>query len=498
MGGAGATDATHAADDLARGRALMRCNSLVARFCAYGLLKNLKFFEPFLVVVLTKWGLSLAAIGGLVSVEKFTCYVAELPSGYAADRFGARRTLCACFLLYILSFVCYYFGQTHIAVLVAASFFYGLAEAARSGAHKSMVFLWLEKHDLLSLKSYLNGKTRSFSLLGSALAAVGGIFFTLYLDADETIFLCSIPPYVVDLAVVASYPAYMDTRRQDDNDTSNPDSKNKKKKKKKKKKRTSMCHDAKSLLAALKRPNARRAVFSTALMGVFHRLFKDYIQPVVQQNGKSMFGEDRWDKTSQTVTLGVLYCCFYLCSAPATRNAYRLPGCGCGCSRQGKRVMDALFDVYSLVLIVAGGFLFAGGPASLGVLGLTLGLYISYNCHKPLSAAAISDVAGKHLRATVMSGDALLQTLIVSMLAPLAGFLADQVSLAVLYTAFGGAALLINRTFAAEWSLCNRGSGGGDTGGGGGGGGPGELTDSSGGGSKEPAAKAQAVEVVAL
>ena len=84
-----------AADDLARGRALMRCNFLVARFCAYGLLKNLKFFEPFLIVVLTKWGLSLAAIGGLVSVEKITCYVAELPSGYIADRCGARRTLCS-------------------------------------------------------------------------------------------------------------------------------------------------------------------------------------------------------------------------------------------------------------------------------------------------------------------------------------------------------------------------------------------------------------------
>ena len=69
----------------------------------------------------------------------------------------------------------------------------GLADAVRSGAHKSMVFLWLEKHDLLTLKSYLNGKTRSFSLLGSAVAATGGIFFSLYLDADRTIFLCSIP-----------------------------------------------------------------------------------------------------------------------------------------------------------------------------------------------------------------------------------------------------------------------------------------------------------------
>ena len=127
----------------------MRGNTLVYRFCAYGFLKNLKFFEPFLVTVLLKWGLSLTLVGALISVEKVTAYVMELPSGYLSDRWGARKTLCACFVLYICSFLCYYFGQVHFAFLVLASFFFGIAEAARSGAHKSMVFLWLEKHDLL-------------------------------------------------------------------------------------------------------------------------------------------------------------------------------------------------------------------------------------------------------------------------------------------------------------------------------------------------------------
>ena len=180
-------------EELARGRELMRCNSLVYRFCLYGFLKNLRFFEPFLVTVLLRWGLSLTLVGTLISVEKVTCYLFELPSGYLADRCGARRTLCSCFLLHILSFVCYYFGEVHIVLLFLASFCFGLADAMRSGAHKSMVFLWLERHQLEKLKSLLNGRTRSFSLLGSAVAAVGGIFLTLYLEADRTIFLCSIP-----------------------------------------------------------------------------------------------------------------------------------------------------------------------------------------------------------------------------------------------------------------------------------------------------------------
>ena len=96
------------------------------------------------------------------------------------------------------------------------------------------------------------GRTRSFSLLGSAVAAVGGIFFTLYLDADRTIFLCSIPAYVLDLALVWSYPSYMDTQ--------GVVSEKKGKKKKKKKGSQGLCADLRALWQATKNPSSRRAV----------------------------------------------------------------------------------------------------------------------------------------------------------------------------------------------------------------------------------------------
>merc|ERR1712166_698360 len=113
--------------------------------------------------------------------------------------------------------------------------------------HKSMVFLWLEKNNLEAMKSYLNGKTRSFSLLGSAVAAIGGIFFSLYLDADRSIFLCSIPAYMLDLLVVYSYPSYMNTTtiRTTTTTTITTDDVTKKKKKEKKKssKSSGFCKD---------------------------------------------------------------------------------------------------------------------------------------------------------------------------------------------------------------------------------------------------------------
>ena len=64
-----------------------------------------------------------------------------------------------------------------------------------------------------------------------------------------------------------------------------------------------------------------------------------------------------------------------------------------------------------------------------------------YNFHKPLSADAISDVAGKHLRATVLSADAAVQTLCVALLAPLAGYIADEMSLGPMFFVFVGQVL---------------------------------------------------------
>ena len=83
----------------------------------------------------------------------------------------------------------------------------------RSGTHKAMVLLWLERNDLMRCKSYLYGRTRSWSLIGSGVSAVLSIFIMLLVqsqDQQENIFIYSVLPYVADLVMVASYPSYMD------------------------------------------------------------------------------------------------------------------------------------------------------------------------------------------------------------------------------------------------------------------------------------------------
>ena len=452
----------------------------------YSLFFSYQTKEPFLITVLLKWGLSLTTIGLLISVEKITTYTFELPSGYLSDRCGARTTLCSCFILYIISFVCYYFGQVHIVLLILASFFYGLAEAMRSGAHKSMVFLWLEKHNLEAMKSYLNGKTRSFSLLGSAVAAIGGIFFSLYLDADRSIFLCSIPAYMLDLLVVYSYPSYMNTTTIRTTTTTTDDvTKKKKKKQKKSSKSSGFCEDMRALATVMKSPGPRRVVLTTAATGVFHRVFKDFIQPLVLQNKKlivSTFGSELQSivnttvaldlnttatapsshiqkdmETTQQIILGLSYCIFYLVSSPASQNAYRCPKL---CGKKEKNCMDFILDGYASSLFIVAWSLYLTTP--IVALFVYIVLYVLYNISKPLSASAISDVAGKRLRATVFSADAALQTILTAGLAPLAGYMVDNLSLEVMFLTFAVVLMVLNRFCIAEVSLveacCGNGS----------------------------------------
>ena len=68
-------------------------DSLVWRFCMYGAIKNLQFFEAFLLLIFMEWGYSLFQIGILQSIVFALTYAFEVPSGVVADHFGKKNEL---------------------------------------------------------------------------------------------------------------------------------------------------------------------------------------------------------------------------------------------------------------------------------------------------------------------------------------------------------------------------------------------------------------------
>ena len=70
------------------------------KFSAYGFLKNLRFFEPYLLIFLIGNGLSLFQIGILYGIREAITYIFEVPSGIIADYFGRKQELYMCFTFY--------------------------------------------------------------------------------------------------------------------------------------------------------------------------------------------------------------------------------------------------------------------------------------------------------------------------------------------------------------------------------------------------------------
>ncbi len=84
------------------------------KFCAYGFLKNLRFYEAFLLLFFLENGISYGQIGILYATREIIINVLEIPSGIVADTYGRKHSLIAAFFAYILSFLVFYYSTDFI------------------------------------------------------------------------------------------------------------------------------------------------------------------------------------------------------------------------------------------------------------------------------------------------------------------------------------------------------------------------------------------------
>ena len=182
---------------------------MLARFCAYGFLKNQRYFEPFFILFLMSKGLSFFEIGLLVAVREVSANALEILSGALADTWGRRRAMVLSFAAYILSFVIFYLA-TNTWVLAFAMAVYGVGEAFRSGTHKTMILTWLQSQGREDERTAVYGTTRSWSKIGSALGVVLGAMWVVVTEDMSALFLWALIPYALDLLNLATYPSDLD------------------------------------------------------------------------------------------------------------------------------------------------------------------------------------------------------------------------------------------------------------------------------------------------
>jgi len=83
------------------------------RFSAYGFLKNLRFFEPFIILYFREIGFSFLQIGILFSIRETATFILEVPTGFLADIGGRKTSMVFSMAAYILSFTIFYLFRSY-------------------------------------------------------------------------------------------------------------------------------------------------------------------------------------------------------------------------------------------------------------------------------------------------------------------------------------------------------------------------------------------------
>ena len=377
-------------------------NKQYIKFCMYGFLKNLRFFDAFFILFLVEKGISFTQIGFLYAAREIVTNLFELPSGILADAFGRKRALAGSFILYISSFILFYLFQNFWFFLIAFILF-GLAEAFRSGTHQGMIMDYLKLNDMEAHSANYYGHTRSWSQKGSALSALLAGFIVFYGGSFQSVFLYSIVPYVLNLLLILSYPAVL-------NRSLEPAVKQRQKR---------IGSAIRMLADILKQPPVLKIIYSSASHTAYLRSVKDYIQ-LVMLNVVLLIPvlHSLEQEKKSGLFIGIMYFLIYLATSTASKYSSSLA------NRSSRNVV---------IISMLAGFL-AGAISGLAFLyefwSISLlafaGIYVMENIRKPLLTGAIADQVPKEILTSVISAQTLLRTVFTSVLALVFGWAADH------------------------------------------------------------------------
>lgn len=390
------------------------------KFRAYGFLKNLRFFDPFLILFFREMGLSFLEIGILFSIREISTNILEIPTGIVADAYGRRRSMLASFSAYLISFALFYLSP-HFAVYALAMVFFAFGEAFRSGTHKALILEYLRLKGIVEQKVEYYGHTRAASQFGSAIAALVAAGLVFYAGSYRIVFLASVIPYLLAILLMLSYPKELDgVRMQTTGHWS--------------RRMTEQFRLALSAsLQMLRERSLVRGLINSATFDAVFKSTKDYLQPVLQAQAialpiiLSLGGDQR-----VALIVGTLYFIIYLGTAYAASQAGRIHRH----MGQMQRAADIIY-VLSAILLLGAGIGMSTSIYSISIVCF-LSFFMLQNARRPILVGYLADLIPHHTMATGLSVESQLRTLFMAGLAPLVGYTADRlgIGMALMIVAF--------------------------------------------------------------
>ncbi|MCD6333554.1 MAG: MFS transporter, partial [Bacteroidales bacterium] len=391
------------------------------KFCAYGFLKNLRLFEPFLILILRDQDMTFTQIGILYGIREIARNLLEIPAGIFADAFGRKRSMLFSFSAYILSFLVFYEAPS-FGWFTAAFLLFSFGDAFRTGTHKAMILTYLRVKNRTDQKVHYYGHTRSWSQAGSAVSALLAGGLVILTGQFRLIFLLTIIPYLLDLINLWSYPAYLNRTVVTTDRYSW---------------RVKIIQTVKDFWITVKNRGIRHTIVSMSIYTGYYKSVKDYLQPIIQSFVLSVPLLAGYSLQARTAMLvGAIYFIIYLSTSFTSRKS----GVFADLIHHPRKALYITLAAGSM----AG--LLSGGSAILGWKGLAIiwfaGIYLIENLRKPIGVGWISDQLDKDVLASALSVESQAETLFAALFAVLMGRLADMAGLGVALTVISGFLLL--------------------------------------------------------
>ncbi|MFC2152346.1 MFS transporter [Bacteroidota bacterium] len=375
------------------------------KFCLYGFFKNLRFFEPFLILFFLEKEITFFQIGIIYATREILINILEIPSGIAADVFGRKKSLIVSFLFYILSFIVFYLSGS-FSLFILAIVFYAIGDSFRTGTHKAMIFDYLRIKEWKDQRAHYYGHTRSWSQIGSAISSLIAASIVFYTGNYKSIFLFSTIPYLLDLFLISTYPKELDGDQYS------------LKAEKIKEKTFKVFRD---FIFSFKNKQILKAITNLSVHSGFHRAIKDYLQPIIQTFALSIpIILSLKDQQRSAILIGISYFVIYILTSIASRKAGKL-----------KDKLKSMETALNVTMYIGFIFAFLSGlfyHYSFYFISIVfyIFIYLIENLRNPIGVAYVSELYQDEILATALSTNSQAKSLVAAIIAPLIGLLADN------------------------------------------------------------------------
>jgi len=378
------------------------------KFCLYGFLKNLRLFEPFLILFFIDNDLSFLQIGTLYGIREIARNILEIPAGIIADSIGRKKTMISSFAFYILSFAGFYYSH-NFGFFIIVMLLHSVGDAFRTGTHKAMIFDYLKIKGWQNQKVYYYGHTRSWSQIGSAVSALLAGLLVFYTDSYRMIFVFSIIPYILDLVNISTYPKELDGNVivYKKGETINNFKK-----------------VIRDFIFSFKNKTLLKAIVNLSAFTGYYKAVKDYLQPVLKAFALSIPIFVAYNaKQRSSIVIAVVYFLIYLMTSFSARNSGRF-------SERFKSLYKPLNLTLALGFTagIVTGIFYEMNIVVLSII-FFIAIYLIENLRKPIGISYVAENIKPDIMATVLSAESQAHTIVAAVIAPLIGWFADSIGL---------------------------------------------------------------------